>query len=72
MKISYEDYLKARGLHLLASQAREQADAYSKALSDLLGLEHNHGHHVEDAVWGDRDFDEALKLEKITVLKADT
>jgi hypothetical protein len=72
MEISYDEYLKAKGLHLLASQARAQADTYSKALSELLGLEHNQGHHVEDAVWGDRDFEEALKLEKITVLKNET
>lgn len=68
MKISQDDYYKAKGLHLLATEAMREADKYRASLISLLGFEDvNDGGHIDNAVYGYKDFDEALKLENVTV-----
>lgn len=67
MKISYDDWLKAKGLYLLAKTANDKADEYRRALEVHLGKMADDYGHISDSVHGTRDFDEALQLEGITV-----
>ena len=63
--ISKETYLQALGLHHLARLHYRKGEEFDKALCSLLGLEW--GGHISDSAYGERDFDEALKLSEIVV-----
>ena len=63
-KHSYETYLQAKGLFSLAKEAQCEADRYRTALLRLLDKEECGG-HIDDAVYGDTEFELALKLEGV-------
>lgn len=68
--ISRSTYLQALGLYTMAHHHNQKADEFGNELVRLLGFEGiNDGDagHISDAVYGDRAFDEALKLSDITV-----
>jgi hypothetical protein len=67
MNITYDDYLKALGLHLLAKTAADKADEYRRALEVHLGRGADEYGHISDSVHSDTDFNEALKLSGIVV-----
>lgn len=70
MKISHDDYLKAKGLYHLVQEAYVNAPNYHKSLMMLLKLPNNFINHVSDSVLYGGNFDEMLKLDDIEVDEA--
>ena len=69
-KICHSTYLQALGLFTMATQHAQKAEEFSTELTKLLDAT-PYG-HITDAIYDGRlkDFDAALKLEKIEVEKS--
>lgn len=68
--INRSTYLQALGLYTLGHRYNQKADECGDELAKLLGFEgrdDSDAGHIVDALWGERPFDEALKLSGITI-----
>lgn len=71
--INRQIYLQALGLFTIARQHQRKCVEAEKALAVLLGVKDASGYcgHLSDEIYGDGDFNGALKRENI-VLSGDT